>query len=78
MINALVGEIVDARSHGVIDGYVVKPVSASTLLGSRYGAAGKNKQRKKASERTPFVLHSIVSNLPCGILQDIKEFLNKP
>jgi DNA-binding response OmpR family regulator len=25
-------EIVDARSHGVIDGYVVKPVSASTLL----------------------------------------------
>ena len=25
-------EIVDARSHGVIDGYVAKPVSASTLL----------------------------------------------
>ena len=32
MTNAPTREIVDARSHGVIDGYVVKPVSASTLL----------------------------------------------
>ena len=32
MTNSPTREIVDARSHGVIDGYVVKPVSASTLL----------------------------------------------
>ena len=32
MTNAPTREIMDARSHGVIDGYVVKPVSASTLL----------------------------------------------
>ena len=32
MTNAPTREIVDARSHGVIDGYVVNPVSASTLL----------------------------------------------
>ena len=32
MTNAPTREIVDARSHGVIDGYVVKPVSASTPL----------------------------------------------
>ena len=32
MTNAPTREIVDARSHGVIDGYIVKPVSASTLL----------------------------------------------
>jgi len=25
-------EIVDARRHGVIDGYTLKPVSAATLL----------------------------------------------
>ena len=25
-------EIVDARRHGVIDGYILKPVSAATLL----------------------------------------------
>ena len=32
MTNSPTREIVDARSHGVIDGYIVKPVSASTLL----------------------------------------------
>mgnify|MGYP002519008515 CR=1 FL=1 len=32
MTNAPTREIVDARAHGVIDGYIIKPVSASMLL----------------------------------------------
>ena len=32
MTNTPTREIVDARRHRVIDGYIVKPVSAGTLL----------------------------------------------
>ena len=32
MASALTRELIDAKSHGVIDGYILKPVSASTLL----------------------------------------------
>ncbi len=32
MASSLTRELIDAKSHGVIDGYILKPVSASTLL----------------------------------------------
>lgn len=32
MTSSLTRELIDAKSHGVIDGYILKPVSASTLL----------------------------------------------
>ena len=32
MASSLTRELIDAKNHGVIDGYILKPVSASTLL----------------------------------------------
>lgn len=32
MASALTRELIDAKSHGVMDGYILKPVAASTLL----------------------------------------------
>ena len=32
MASAPTRELIDAKSHGVMDGYILKPVAASTLL----------------------------------------------
>ena len=32
MASALTRELINAKSHGVMDGYILKPVAASTLL----------------------------------------------
>ena len=43
MTSAPTREIVEARSHRMIDGYIVKPVSAATLLNEIRACRRKNK-----------------------------------